>query len=85
MTASRSGPIAILTAAMLGLIPAETAAEPPVPPGWSSADLAAYGYAVHKAWNCNADVPESQRRAWFQRLKHDYPSTSWAQTLRYYW
>ena len=59
MTASRSGPIAILTAAMLGLIPAETAAEPPVPPGWTSADLAAYGYAAHKVWNCNADVPES--------------------------
>lgn len=60
MTAPGSRPITILTAAVLGLIPAATAAEPPVPPGWSSADLAAYGYAVHKVWNCNADVPETR-------------------------
>ncbi|HEX9932330.1 MAG TPA: hypothetical protein VGB08_05760 [Allosphingosinicella sp.] len=31
------------------------------------------------------DVPVEQRRAWFQRLKRDYPSSRWAQTLRYYW
>ena len=33
----------------------------------------------------DADVPQSQRRAWFQQLKRDYGSSSWAQTLRYYW
>jgi hypothetical protein len=52
-------------------------------------------YALYRAINCyapsgnnecgNADVPQSQRRAWFQQLKRDYGSSSWAQTLRYYW
>jgi hypothetical protein len=52
-------------------------------------------YALFRAINCyapsgnnecgNADVPQSQRRAWFQQLKRDYASSTWAQTLRYYW
>ncbi len=52
-------------------------------------------YALFRAINCyapsgnnacgNADVPESARRGWFQRLKHDYPSSPWAQKLRVYW
>jgi hypothetical protein len=31
------------------------------------------------------EVGIEQRRAWFQRLKRDYPNSPWAQTLRYYW
>lgn len=52
-------------------------------------------YALFRAINCyapsggnacgNADVPESQRRAWFQRLKKDHAASPWAQKLRYYW
>lgn len=52
-------------------------------------------YALYRAINCyapsgnnqcgNADVPQSQRRAWFQRLKRDHASSPWAQKLRYYW
>lgn len=52
-------------------------------------------YALFRAVNCyapsgnngcgGADVPESQRRAWFQQLKRDHPDSEWAQKLRYYW
>jgi hypothetical protein len=52
-------------------------------------------YALYRAINCyapsggngcgGADVEESQRRAWFQRLKREFPASSWAQKLRYYW
>lgn len=43
-------------------------------------------YAPSKINTCGgADVPESQRRAWFQRLKRDFPQSPWAQKLRYYW
>jgi hypothetical protein len=30
-------------------------------------------------------VAKSQRQAWFQRLKRDYPNSEWAKQLRYYW
>lgn len=63
-------------------------AEPKAP----AADKA---YALYRAINCYApggtsecggkDVPLSQRKAWFARLKKDYPNSSWAQDLRYYW
>lgn len=52
-------------------------------------------YALYRAVQCyapngtsdcgGADVAKSQRQAWFQRLKRDYPSSEWAQKLRYYW
>lgn len=52
-------------------------------------------YALYRAVNCyapakvntcgGADAPESQRRAWFQRLKREFPASPWAQKLRYYW
>jgi hypothetical protein len=52
-------------------------------------------YALYRAIYCYApsgnndcggdDVPQTQRRAWFQRLKKDYPSSRWAQELSYYW
>jgi hypothetical protein len=31
------------------------------------------------------EVPLEQRRAWFNRLKHDYPKSRWARTLEFYW
>ena len=52
-------------------------------------------YALYRAINCyatsgnnscgSAGVPIAQRKAWFQRLKKDYPASRWAQELRYYW
>lgn len=52
-------------------------------------------YALYRAINCYApsgnnscggtDATKSQRQAWFQRLKRDYPSSAWATKLRYYW
>jgi hypothetical protein len=31
------------------------------------------------------EVPLEQRRAWFARLKRDYPKSPWARSLDYYW
>lgn len=31
------------------------------------------------------EVPLEQRRAWFARLKRDYPTSSWARSLDFYW
>jgi hypothetical protein len=31
------------------------------------------------------EVGREQRRAWFNRLKHDYPASRWAQQLKFYW
>jgi hypothetical protein len=52
-------------------------------------------YALYRAVNCYApngnnscggpDAAKSQRQAWFQRLKRDYPASEWATKLRYYW
>jgi hypothetical protein len=52
-------------------------------------------YALFRAVNCYApsgnndcgekDVPQSQRKAWFTTLKHDYAGTRWANALQYYW
>ncbi|MBN6101254.1 hypothetical protein JR064_03630 [Xanthomonas sp. CFBP 8703] len=52
-------------------------------------------YALYRAINCYApsgnngcggkDVPVSERKRWFQRLKREFPSTAWAQDLKYYW
>ncbi len=43
-------------------------------------------YAPSRANECgNPDVPEAQRKVWHDRLKRDYPASSWAQKLRYYW
>jgi len=63
-------------------------AEPKVAP----ADKA---YALYRAVNCYApsgnnscggiEVPKSQRKAWFNRLKKDYATSSWAKDLHYYW
>ena len=52
-------------------------------------------YALYRAVNCygpagsnacgGSDVPKTQRRAWFQQLKRDYPASEWARKLRYFW
>ncbi len=52
-------------------------------------------YALYRAVNCygpsgsnscgGPDVERSQRRAWFQRLKRDYPGSQWATKQRYFW
>lgn len=52
-------------------------------------------YALYRAIQCYApsgnndcggkDVPVSERKRWFQRLKREFPSSTWAQDLKYYW
>ena len=51
-------------------------------------------YALYRAIRCYApggynqcggpDVPKAQRRAWFLRLKHDYPRSHWARSDLYW-
>ncbi|WP_171406407.1 hypothetical protein [Acinetobacter cumulans] len=59
----------------------------------SNADLKAY--ALYRAIMCyspgglndcqDADVAKSIRKQWFDQIKRDYPETSWAKSLKYYW
>jgi len=52
-------------------------------------------YALYRAINCFApsqnngcgpqDIPQSQRKQWFQTLKSRYANTVWAKSLKYYW
>jgi hypothetical protein len=52
-------------------------------------------YALYRAVRCyeptgtsscgGEEVPQSQRQAWFRRLKRDYADTNWARDLEYYW
>lgn len=52
-------------------------------------------YALYRAVMCyapggdntcgGADAPKSQRKAWYDQLKRDYPSSRWAKKLRYHW
>lgn len=52
-------------------------------------------YALYRAVNCYApsayngcdetEVPVSQRKGWFQKLKSEYPASPWAKKLVYYW
>ncbi|MDR2856672.1 MAG: hypothetical protein LBV50_02355 [Novosphingobium sp.] len=61
----------------------------------AKAPAADRAYALYRAVNCyapsgfstcgGAEAAQSQRRTWFQQLKRDYPSSPWAQKLRYYW
>ena len=61
-------------------------------PAASPADKA---YALFRAVNCYApagsngcggeEAPLATRKAWFQRLKRDYPQSRWARELKYYW
>jgi hypothetical protein len=61
-------------------------------PGVSHEDRA---YALYRAVYCYApgrtntcsreEVPESQRRAWFRRLKDEFGDTRWGREIEYYW
>ena len=52
-------------------------------------------YALSRAVRCYApaqinscggeDVPQEQRKAWFQQLKKRYPNSKWAKELQGYW
>jgi hypothetical protein len=52
-------------------------------------------YALYRAVRCYApaqinscggeDVPQEQRKAWFQQLKKRYPNSKWAKELQGYW
>ena len=52
-------------------------------------------YALYRAVYCYApsgnndcggeDVPIATRKGWYNRLKSQYPKSSWAQNLQYYW
>jgi hypothetical protein len=52
-------------------------------------------YALFRAVRCYApaqinscggeDVPQEQRKAWFQQLKKRYPNSQWAKELQGYW
>jgi hypothetical protein len=60
-----------------------------------AADPNSKAYALYRAVNCYApngynscggtDVAQSQRKAWFNQLKKNYPSSTWAGQLKYYW
>ncbi|WP_087544271.1 hypothetical protein [Acinetobacter sp. WCHA29] len=59
----------------------------------SKSDLQAY--ALYRAIQCYApsgindcggnEVNKSVRKQWFDKIKTDYPNTSWAKSLKYYW
>lgn len=52
-------------------------------------------YALYRAINCFApsqnngcghqEIPQNQRKQWFQTLKSRYGNTVWAKNLKYYW
>ncbi|WP_312158586.1 hypothetical protein [Acinetobacter sp.] len=52
-------------------------------------------YALFRAIQCyapsginecqNQDVTKSVRKQWYDQIKRDYPETSWAKSLKYYW
>ena len=59
----------------------------------SKGDLQAY--ALYRAIQCYApsgindcggnEVNKTVRKQWFDQIKIDYPNTSWAKSLKYYW
>lgn len=60
-----------------------------------SASAADTAYALYRSVMCYApsgnnscsggEVPVSQRKAWFERLKREFPKSPWAIRLKYYW
>ena len=47
---------------------------------------AVYCYAPGGSNSCGgADVDQAQRRAWFNRLKQEFPASAWARKIRYFW
>jgi hypothetical protein len=60
-----------------------------------AADANSKAYALFRAVYCYApggynscggvEVPQSQRKAWYNQLKKSYPASPWAAKLKYYW
>ena len=60
-----------------------------------AAPAADRAYALYRAVNCygpsginqcgGAEAMPAQRKAWFTQLKHDHPTSPWAQALHYWW
>lgn len=54
-----------------------------------------HAYALYRAVMCyspsgindcnDIDVPKSTHKQWFDQLKREYPNSSWALSLKYYW
>ena len=59
------------------------------------ADGNARAYALYRAVRCYApsgsngcgkqDIPKDTRKQWFQMLHSEYPGSTWAKSLKYYW
>jgi hypothetical protein len=59
------------------------------------AESNARAYAIFRAVQCYApsgsndcgkqDIPKSTRKQWFQMLHKEYPDSTWAKSLKYYW
>ena len=59
------------------------------------ADGEARAYALYRAVECYApagynecgkqDIPKGTRKAWFQMLHKEYPTSNWTALLKYYW
>jgi hypothetical protein len=59
------------------------------------ADAAARSYALYRAVQCYApsgyndcgsqDIPRRTRNQWFDTLHKEYPDSTWAKSLKYYW
>lgn len=54
-----------------------------------------HAYALYRGIMCyspsgindceDKEVPKSVRKQWYDQIKQDYPNTSWAKSLKYYW
>ena len=54
-----------------------------------------HAYALYRAIQCyapsgynecnDAEVSKSTRKQWFDQIKRDYPNSTWAKSLKYYW
>lgn len=42
-------------------------------------------YAPSGSSECGPEVPKSQRKAWFDQLRSQYPNSPWTKKLKYYW
>ncbi|RZG85709.1 hypothetical protein EXE10_09245 [Acinetobacter sp. WCHAc060033] len=54
-----------------------------------------HAYALYRAIMCyspsgmndcnDKEVPKTVRKQWYDQIKQDYPNTTWAKSLKYYW
>ena len=53
---------------------------------WAALNRAVRCFAPAGSSSCGGnDIPVAQRKAWFERLKRDYPQSPWARDLKVYW